>query len=82
MNFVQPDPRTIQALVTLEHNPDYIKVLDWLRAVQAKLDKDGRILTDEIPLRQGQGANQFVDFVLRQSKDARTALSKVRHQQA
>lgn len=51
-----PSENVVASLGRLRHDPDFVRVLDWLLESQHELDKRNRSMIDGVQLRMGQGA--------------------------
>jgi len=74
--IAQPDKRVIQALNTLDGNPDFDVIKQWLGTTLKDLQENGAYTKDEVQSRWNQGASQLILEFLKKADTARETLKK------
>lgn len=74
--IAQPDKRVIQALNTLDGNPDFDVIKQWLGITLKDLQENGAYTKDEVQSRWNQGASQLILEFLKKADTARETLKK------
>lgn len=76
----RPDPRVLEALMALEHNGHFKDILQWVEGSLS--DTTARCIeeTDETALRQAQGAAQDLRTLIKEAREARGNLERIRQQ--
>lgn len=71
-----PSKRVIQALASLESDPDFQEVMIWLEDSRQHFSLDGFYTKDEVQSRWYQGAGQALTEFLDKAKAARETVRK------
>ena len=72
----QPSKRVIQALATLQSDPDFQEVKEWLTLSLDTIKRDALQTKDEVHTRWYQGAGQVLEQFLTKVATARETLRK------
>ncbi len=76
--LVKPSLRVINALGSLEGNPNFVDVMAWLQESLDRLNTDSRSIQNEVVLRWTQGAAQTVSDFIEKAATARDVINKSR----
>lgn len=74
--LTHPTKKVLQALASLEGNPDFQTVLAWLQESTETIARDGFYVKDEHQARWHQGAGQALTELLDKARNARETVRK------
>lgn len=71
MADLKPDDRTLEALVRLERDPDFVRVIGWLSSLRTEEVETCMTMGPEIEVRRHQGRAMLLTEILSVIRDAR-----------
>lgn len=74
--MARPDQRVLSALASLEGNPDFEVVMQWLRQSREDQVNAGMYDKDDVLVRWSQGAYQALDSLISTAEAARKNLKR------
>lgn len=70
--------RVLVALASLESDPDFVVLMEWMRSRREEETKTLMLSKDHVQVRWSQGACQFLDDFIELAEKARAILHKRR----
>lgn len=76
--MVKPEKQELEALAMLSQNPQFQKVLGWLKRGLEDQDRRNRNTSEDYSLRQGQGRSQVLVEITDTAQEAPKKLDSIR----